>query len=51
MQSNVCVHGIAVALHHFARQRALAILREGGRAMEAMVVAAGYQGDRHERLE
>ena len=40
MQSNVSVHGMAVAPHHLASQSALAILREGGSAMEAMVAAA-----------
>jgi len=40
MQSNVSVHGMAVAPHHLASQSALAILREGGSAIEAMVAAA-----------
>jgi len=40
MQSNVCTHGMAVAPHHLASQSALAVLREGGSAIEAMVAAA-----------
>ena len=40
MQSNVSVNGMAVAPHHLASQSALAILREGGNAIEAMVAAA-----------
>lgn len=40
MQSNVSVHGMAVAPHHLASQSALAVLREGGSAIEAMVAAA-----------
>lgn len=40
MQSNVSAHGMAVAPHHLASQSALAILREGGSAIEAMVAAA-----------
>jgi gamma-glutamyltranspeptidase len=40
MQSNVSTHGMAVAPHHLASQSALAILREGGSAIEAMVAAA-----------
>ena len=38
--SNVSTHGMAVAPHHLASQSALAILREGGSAIEAMVAAA-----------
>src|SRR5690242_7332434 len=34
------VHGVAVAPHALAAQSALAILREGGNAIEAMVCAA-----------
>jgi gamma-glutamyltranspeptidase/glutathione hydrolase len=37
MQSNVSTHGMAVAPHHLASQSALAVLREGGSAIEAMV--------------
>jgi gamma-glutamyltranspeptidase len=33
-------HAIAVAPHHLASQSALAVLREGGNALEAMVAAA-----------
>lgn len=40
MQSNVSTRGMAVAPHHLASQSALAILREGGSAIEAMVAAA-----------
>ncbi|HHG8773720.1 TPA: oxamate amidohydrolase [Raoultella planticola] len=40
MQSNVSAHGMAVAPHHLASQSALAVLREGGSAIEAMVSAA-----------
>ncbi len=36
--SNVSTHGMAVAPHHLASQSALAILREGGSAIEAMVL-------------
>ena len=38
--SNGSTHGMAVAPHHLASQSALAILREGGSAIEAMVAAA-----------
>lgn len=34
--SNVSTHGMAVAPHHLASQSALAILREGGSAIEAL---------------
>ncbi|KOB73135.1 Gamma-glutamyltransferase [Operophtera brumata] len=40
MQSNVAPKGMVVAPHHLATQSVLAILREGGTAMEAMVSAA-----------
>ncbi|HDT2106798.1 TPA: oxamate amidohydrolase [Enterobacter roggenkampii] len=40
MQSNVSTHGMAVAPHHLASQSALAVLREGGSAIEAIVAAA-----------
>lgn len=40
MQSNVSAHGMAVAPHHLASQSAVAVLREGGSAIEAMVAAA-----------
>ncbi|NIF36692.1 gamma-glutamyltransferase family protein [Enterobacter sp. Tr-810] len=40
MHSNVSTHGMAVAPHHLASQSALAILRDGGSAIEAMVAAA-----------
>ncbi|MCP6525166.1 hypothetical protein NL451_28885, partial [Klebsiella pneumoniae] len=36
-RSNVSTHGMAVEPHHSASQSAVAILREGGRAIEAMV--------------
>ena len=42
--SNVSTHGMAVAPHHLASQSALAILREGGSAIEAMVAAAAAIG-------
>ncbi|VFS56468.1 Uncharacterised protein [Raoultella planticola] len=34
MQSNVSAHGMAVAPHHLASQSAVAVLREGGSAIE-----------------
>lgn len=40
MQSHVATQGMAVTPHHLASQSALAILREGGSAIEAMVAAA-----------
>lgn len=40
MQSNIAPLGMAVAPHHLASASALAILREGGNAIEAMVAAA-----------
>jgi gamma-glutamyltranspeptidase len=41
MLNPVCaVHGVAVAPHALAAQSALAVLREGGNAIEAMVCAA-----------
>jgi gamma-glutamyltranspeptidase len=40
MQSNVAPHGMVVTPHHLASQSALAVLREGGSAIEAMVAAA-----------
>ena len=40
MQSHVAARGMAVAPHHLASQSALAVLREGGSAIEAMVAAA-----------
>lgn len=40
MQSNVSANGMAVTPHHLASQSALAVLREGGNAIEAMVAAA-----------
>lgn len=40
MQSHVSAHGMAVAPHHLASQSAVAVLREGGSAIEAMVAAA-----------
>lgn len=40
MQSNVAPKGMVVTPHHLASQSALAILRDGGTAMEAMVAAA-----------
>ena len=39
MHSNVSTRGMAVAPHHLASQSALAVLREGGSAIEAMVAA------------
>lgn len=40
MHSNVSPHGMAVAPHHLASQSAVAVLRDGGTAIEAMVAAA-----------
>lgn len=40
MQSNVSTHGMVVTPHHLASQSAVAVLREGGSAIEAMVAAA-----------
>ncbi|GKV87703.1 gamma-glutamyltransferase [Pectobacterium carotovorum subsp. carotovorum] len=40
MQSNTAPLGMAVAPHHLASASALAVLREGGNAIEAMVAAA-----------
>ncbi|MEH0875398.1 gamma-glutamyltransferase family protein [Pectobacterium cacticida] len=40
MQSNIAPLGMAVAPHHLASASAVAILREGGNAIEAMVAAA-----------
>jgi gamma-glutamyltranspeptidase len=40
MVENLHLKGIAVAPHHLASQAALAILREGGNAIEAMIAAA-----------
>ena len=36
MQSHVAAHGMAVAPHHLASQSALAVLREGGSAIEVV---------------
>lgn len=40
MQSNMAPLGMAVTPHHLASESALAVLREGGNAIEAMVAAA-----------
>lgn len=40
MQSNIAPQGMVVTPHHLASQSALAVLREGGSAIEAMVAAA-----------
>ncbi|QKJ85963.1 Putative gamma-glutamyltranspeptidase [Paramixta manurensis] len=40
IQSNMAPQGMAVAPHHLASESALAVLREGGNAIEAMVAAA-----------
>ena len=40
IQSNMAPLGMAVAPHHLASESALAILRDGGNAIEAMVAAA-----------
>ncbi|MCU5771519.1 gamma-glutamyltransferase family protein [Erwiniaceae bacterium BAC15a-03b] len=40
IQSNLAPLGMAVAPHHLASESALAVLREGGNAIEAMVAAA-----------
>jgi len=39
-QSNIAPLGMAVTPHHLASESALAVLREGGNAIEAMVAAA-----------
>ena len=40
IQSNIAPLGMAVTPHHLASESALAVLREGGSAIEAMVAAA-----------
>ncbi|HDL8284923.1 TPA: gamma-glutamyltransferase [Yersinia enterocolitica] len=40
INSNMAPRGMAVTPHHLASQSALAVLREGGNAIEAMVAAA-----------
>jgi len=40
IQSNIAPLGMVVAPHHLASESALAVLREGGNAIEAMVAAA-----------
>lgn len=40
IQSNMAPLGMAVTPHHLASESALAVLREGGNALEAMVAAA-----------
>ena len=40
INSNSAPLGMAVTPHHLASQSALAVLREGGNAIEAMVAAA-----------
>lgn len=40
INSNTAPQGMAVTPHHLASQSALAVLREGGNAIEAMVAAA-----------
>ncbi|KAJ0179000.1 hypothetical protein K1T71_005775 [Dendrolimus kikuchii] len=40
MQSNIAPNGMVVTPHHLATQSAVAILKEGGTAMEAAVAAA-----------
>ncbi len=40
IQSNMAPMGMAVTPHHLASESALAVLREGGNALEAMVAAA-----------
>lgn len=40
IQSNIAPLGMAVAPHHLASESAIAVLREGGNAIEAMVAAA-----------
>ncbi len=40
LNTSRATHAIAVAPHHLASQTALAVLREGGNALEAMVAAA-----------
>ncbi|MCX8959233.1 gamma-glutamyltransferase family protein [Erwinia psidii] len=40
IQSNIAPFGMAVAPHHLASESAVAVLREGGNAIEAMVAAA-----------
>lgn len=40
IQSNMAPQGMAVTPHHLASESALAVLREGGNALQAMVAAA-----------
>ncbi len=40
IQSNIAPNGMAVTPHHLASESALAVLRNGGNAIEAMVAAA-----------
>ncbi|HAH13143.1 MAG TPA: gamma-glutamyltransferase, partial [Pantoea agglomerans] len=40
IQSNMAPQGMAVTPHHLASESALAVLRDGGNAIEAMVAAA-----------
>lgn len=40
INSNTAPLGMAVTPHHLASESALAVLREGGNAIEAMVAAA-----------
>lgn len=40
INSNTAPQGMAVTPHHLASESALAVLREGGNAIEAMVAAA-----------
>ena len=40
IQSNIAPNGMAVTPHHLASESALAVLRKGGNAIEAMVAAA-----------
>ena len=45
MQSHLATYGMAVAPHHLASQSAIAVLRAGGSAIEAMVAAASVVFD------
>ena len=45
LNSTFAPHGMVVAPHHLAAEAGLAVLREGGNAVEAMIAAAAAIGD------
>ena len=51
INSNMAPQGMAVTPHHLASESALAVLREGGNAIEAMVAAAATRAKAHELAE